>query len=69
MQVYEDEASLTQDLNTILLSTFISSHLSLTLAKVIQSEDHQPLSWVPPIFKALISHLTFIEPDDYKLYL
>jgi 2-oxoglutarate dehydrogenase complex dehydrogenase (E1) component-like enzyme len=33
------------------------------------SETQSPLSWVPPVFKALISHLTFIEQDDYKLYL
>ena len=70
MQVYEDNASLTQDMNTILLSTFITNHLSLTIAKITDSQtDHLNLSWAPLIFKALISHLTFIEQDDYKLYL
>jgi hypothetical protein len=69
MQVYQDQASFTADLHAILLSTFIKNRLSLTLAKVLTDQPLNPLDWTSPLMKAIISHLTFIDQDDYLLYI
>ena len=70
MQVYHDQASLNQDLNTIVVSTFIENHNSLTLASVTSEEGgHLLESGLSLLMKKLISHLTFVDPEDYKLYL
>ena len=67
MQVYDDQTSLIQDLNTIVVSTFIDNHNSLTLASV--TSEYQSLKDSPHLMKTLISHLAFVSQDDYKIYL